>query len=85
MCIGWVVSDWLLVFSQHVRFVGTRYSNRDVYSGKWQADQRSGRGTCVYGNGGRYEGLWAKDKHHGEVCNAPDADAWPGGREKAHS
>ena len=47
-----------------------RYANGDLYSGTWQADQRSGTGRYVYGadspwQGDVYEGEWLADKMHG--------------------
>ena len=38
----------------------------EKYQGEFLADQRHGRGTCVYPDGSRYTGEWAAGSMHGE-------------------
>lgn len=51
---------------------GVRYSNGDVYTGKFSDDGmfydrvRHGRGKCVYADGSVYDGKWKNDVYHGQ-------------------
>lgn len=36
-----------------------------VYKGQFHENYKSGLGTIIFKNGGRYEGLWLKGRFHG--------------------
>ena len=38
----------------------------EKYQGEFQADQRHGRGTCLFPDGSRYTGEWAWGAMHGD-------------------
>jgi len=39
---------------------------RREYTGDWNNDKKTGKGTMFYKSGDRYDGLWLDDKPHGE-------------------
>ena len=41
-----------------------RFSNGDVFTGRWDADQRSD-GTCVYANSDEFQGTFLRDQRSG--------------------
>jgi hypothetical protein len=42
---------------------------RLIYQGEWKDNNKHGKGTYYWANGGRYEGEWKDDKMHGKGTN----------------